>query len=186
MNEPPMNGPMNEPSTHEPSFRSLDYRDAQDGRILVELLDAYATDPMGGGEPLGDEARAHLVERLAELPHAFSIVGELRDGAGAVPVALANCFVTLSSFSARPVVNVHDLAVLDGYRGRGLGRGLLEAVEREARGRGARAITLEVLEGNRPARAAYERFGFVEYRMGGAADGAAGAALFRIKRLGAP
>ena len=170
---------MNEPSTNEPSFRPLDYRDAEDGRILVELLDAYATDPMGGGEPLGDEARAHLVERLAELPHAFSIVGELGDGAGAVPVALANCFVTLSSFSARPVVNVHDLAVLDGHRGRGLGRGLLEAIEAEARRRGAAKITLEVLEGNGPARAAYERFGFTEYRL----DGDAGAALFRQKVL---
>ena len=173
---------MNEPSTNAPSFRPLDYRDPEDARTLVELLDAYARDPMGGGEPLGDEAREHLVERLAMLPHAFSIVGELDGDA----VALANCFVTLSTFSARPVVNVHDLAVLDGYRGRGLGRGLLEAVEREARGRGARAITLEVLEGNRPARAAYERFGFTEYRMGGAADDITGAALFRIKRLGAP
>ena len=159
----------------DPTFRRLDYRDPADAATLVELLDAYARDPMGGGEPLGDEAREHLAARLAGLPHAFSLVGEI-DGR---PVALANCFVALSTFSARPIVNVHDLAVLDGHRGRGVGRALLGAVEAEARRRGAGKITLEVLEGNAAARAAYERFGFVEYRL----DDAAGAALFRQKVL---
>ncbi len=168
-------------------YRSLDYAHEQDARTLVRLLDAYARDPMGGGEPLGNEARDHLAERLANMPNAFSIVAELDgsvDGdasgeAGPVAVGLANCFVTLSTFAARPLVNIHDLAVVGGHRGLGIGRGLLEAVEAEARRRGACKITLEVLEGNRPARTAYERFGFAEYRL----DDAAGAALFRQKVL---
>ena len=169
------------------SFRLLDYRDPGDAATLVALLDAYARDPAGGGEALGEEARAHLAERLAERPDAFSIVGEVElegddDVAGAralEPVALANCFVTLSTFAARPIVYVHDLMVVESMRGRGTGRALLEAIEREARRRGAVKLTLEVLEGNAPARAAYERFGFVEYRL----DGGWGAALFRQKHL---
>ena len=157
------------------TFRLLDCGDPDDAATLVGLLDAYARDPTGGGVPLDPAVREVLPARLAALPHAFSIVGEI-DGEA---VALANCFVTLSSFSALPVVNVHDLAVLDGHRGRGTGRALLGAIEAEARRRGAGKITLEVLEGNAPARAAYERFGFGEFRLGGGL----GAALFRQKVL---
>ena len=159
----------------ETTFRLLDYADPGDATILVELLDAYARDPAGGGEPLGEAARSGLAERLAATGCAFSIVGEA-DGRA---VALANCFETLSTFAARPIVNVHDLVVVEGMRGRGTGRALLGAIEAEARRRGAIKLTLEVLSGNAPARAAYERFGFVEYRLG---DGW-GEALFREKRL---
>jgi ribosomal protein S18 acetylase RimI-like enzyme len=73
------------------------------------------------------------------------------------------------------VINVHDLMVSRAFRRRGIGRGLLTEVERIARERGACKLTLEVLDANHPARAAYAGFGFADYGLG--------AARFLEKRL---
>ena len=156
-------------------FALVDYTDPRDARELLALLDGYARDPMGGGEPLPALARERLAATLAGTPNAFSIIGR----AGGEPLALANCFTSLSTFACRPLVNVHDLAVAPGHRGRGVGRALLDAVEAEARERGACKITLEVLEGNAGARRAYERAGFVPYAL----DETIGTALFLQKPL---
>ena len=42
----------------------VDLADAAQAAAWLDLLDHYARDPMGGGEPLSAFARAHLVERL--------------------------------------------------------------------------------------------------------------------------
>jgi ribosomal protein S18 acetylase RimI-like enzyme len=76
------------------------------------------------------------------------------------PVGLAVCFRGLSTFRALPLLNIHDLAVLPPYRGKGIGRALLQAAEELARLQGCCRLTLEVLESNAGARALYRRFGF--------------------------
>ncbi len=53
-----------------------------------------------------------------------------------------------------------SVCVLPGYRGAGLGAGLVGAALTEARRRGLPALSLSVEEGN-PARRLYERLGFV-------------------------
>ncbi|MFM7379019.1 MAG: GNAT family N-acetyltransferase [Erythrobacter sp.] len=151
-----------------------DYRDARDAADVVALLDAYARDPMGGGEPLRDDVRARLVGDLAANPQAFSLLARLDDMA----VGLANCFMGYSTFAAAPLVNIHDLAVLPETRGHGVGKALMQAVEAEALKRGACKITLEVLSGN-PARHLYAREGYGDYQL----DPATGHALFWQKRL---
>lgn len=151
-----------------------DYADARDAADLVALLDAYARDPMGGGEPLRDDVKARLTEDLAANPQAFSLLARMDERA----VGLANCFMGYSTFAAAPLVNIHDLAVLPDTRGAGIGRALLAAVEAEALKRGACKITLEVLSGN-PARRLYARAGFGDYQL----DPATGHALFWQKRL---
>jgi ribosomal protein S18 acetylase RimI-like enzyme len=152
-----------------------DYADPRDGADLVMLLDAYARDPMGGGEPLCDESRAAVVPGLAATPGAFSLIARL-DGK---PVGLTNCFSGFSTFAAQPLVNVHDLAVLSGYRGRGIGGALLRAVEDEALRRGASKVTLEVLSGNERAKSLYLALGYGDYQL----DPEAGHALLWQKKL---
>jgi len=151
-----------------------DYRDTCDAADVVALLDAYARDPMGGATPLRDDVKARLPGDLAENPHAFSLLARL-DGTA---VGLANCFIGYSTFAAAPLVNIHDLAVLSGQRGKGIGSALLAAVETEALKRGACKITLEVLSGN-PARHLYAACGYGDYQL----DPEAGHALFWQKRL---
>jgi ribosomal-protein-alanine acetyltransferase len=56
---------------------------------------------------------------------------------------------------------VANLAVTETHRRRGAGARLLACLLDEARRAGARRVTLEVREGNAPARALYEKHGFV-------------------------
>lgn len=154
-----------------------DYCNPRHAAALVGLLDAYARDPMGGGEPLSEFARTHVVAALAEMPHAFSLLAF--DGEGDTrPVGLANCLLGFSTFACKPLVNVHDLTVAAAWRGRRIGERLLAQVEAEARARGACKVTLEVLSGN-PALRLYARSGFAQYQL----DPATGQACFMQKWL---
>ncbi|MBU7578901.1 MAG: GNAT family N-acetyltransferase [Porphyrobacter sp.] len=151
-----------------------DCRDARDASDVVSLLDAYARDPMGGGEPLAEAVKARLPGDLAANPFAFSLIARIDDEA----VGLANCFMGYSTFAAAPLVNIHDLAVRPEARGKGVGKALLAAIEAEALKRGACKVTLEVLSGN-PARRLYAREGYGDYQL----DPETGHALFWQKRL---
>lgn len=153
----------------------VDLARPEHARAVVELLDHYARDPMGGGQPLSRYAREHLVEALRGRPEYVGLLALERG----LPMGLANCFEGFSTFSARPLLNVHDLVVREGARGRGLAQALLGAAESEARARGCVKLTLEVLSENRRALAAYRRFGFRPYQL----DPSAGQALFFEKPL---
>ena len=153
----------------------VDYLNENDAKALVFLLDAYAQDPMGGGEALKQEATARLCADMARIPGAASFIAWL-DGQ---PIGLINCFEGYSTFKAKPLLNVHDIAVLDGYRGQGVGQALLQAAEAHALSRGCCKLTLEVLSGNAPAMSSYKRFGFEQYEL----DPAAGQAQFMQKWL---
>lgn len=159
----------------ELTVEPADYGDPLAAADILLLLDAYARDPMGGGEPLADDVRERLVPALAEQPGAFSLVARLEGE----PAGLANCFTGFSTFAARPLVNVHDMVVLPHLRGRGIGKALFAAIEDEARKRGACKVTLEVLSGNEVAKRLYPSLGYGDYQL----DPAAGQALFWQKRL---
>jgi ribosomal protein S18 acetylase RimI-like enzyme len=79
---------------------------------------------------------------------------------GERPVGLALCLLGFSSFRARPLLNIHDIAVVPQARGTGVGRELLAAVEEHARSCGCCKVTLEVRSDNARAMAAYRRAGF--------------------------
>lgn len=152
-----------------------DYADPTHARLLIDLLDAYARDPMGGGEPLRPEVRERLVPALAQRPTAFSVLAF----AGDRPAGLVNCFEGFSTFACKPLINVHDFVVLPGFRGQGVGQAMMDFVEGIAKERGCVKITLEVLENNHAARKLYRKCGFTDYQL----SAAAGNALFWQKYL---
>lgn len=143
------------------TIEKADYTSDRDGAALVALLDAYARDPMGGGERLDESVKERLAPALAAFPGAFTLIA--RDGDDAV--GLANCFTGFSTFKARPIVNIHDIAVATAHRGRGIGKALMNAVEGEAIARGACKVTLEVLSGNEPAKSLYASLGYSAYSL---------------------
>ncbi len=153
----------------------VDYRDAVHASALVDLLDVYARDPMGGGAPLSAAVLAKVVPALASSGCAFSWLAF----SGAQPCGLLNGFQTVSTFAALPVFNIHDIIVAPGFRRRGIARQLLAFAEASARKRGCCKLTLEVLEGNDSAQALYRELGFRGYSL----TPATGNALFWQKPL---
>ncbi|SEA48396.1 GNAT family N-acetyltransferase [Alkalimonas amylolytica] len=155
--------------------RPVNYRDPQQASQLVYLLNQYALDPMGGAEPLAEQVQAELVSKLAERSDTFSFIA-YEDGE---PVGLINCVEGFSTFAARPLLNIHDIAVVAASRGKGISTLLLKAAEQLAQARNCCKLTLEVLEGNTVAKASYQKFGFAGYEL----DPAMGQAVFWQKKL---
>ncbi len=158
-----------------------DYANPAHAKALIELLDAYARDPMGGGVPLPALVKQNLVAAMAERGQIFSVLAFAGDH-DSVPVGLANCVEGFSTFACQPLVNVHDLVVLPAYRGRGIAQKMLALVEEIALERGACKLTLEVLAGNQSATRLYRRVGFSAYQL----DPAMGTAQFLQKWLVEP
>lgn len=179
-----MSAPRNEPgtvngNTSMPSATleivEADLKRPDHQRMVVDLIDAYAMDPMGNGGPLPPRVKRDLIPGLHGHPTTLIWLA-LRSGEAA---GIAVCFVGFSTFAARPLINIHDLAVRPRWRGGGIGRRLLEAVEEKARGMGCCKVTLEVLANNHRAMRIYAAAGFAQAVYGG--EG--GAALFYAKHL---
>lgn len=146
----------------ETVIRQADYDDPVHVAGIVDVLDSYASDPIGGATPLSDDVRRRLVPELRRHPNSLVLLAF----AGQQPVGIAVCFIGLSTFQARPLLNIHDLAVVPGWRGRGAGRALLDEAEKQALGRGCCKLTLEVQEDNTPAMSLYKKVGFCDFVMG--------------------
>lgn len=157
------------------SIIQADYNNPQHSKDVVYLLNEYAKDPMGGGEPLSDVVRHNLIDTIVSLPYVFSVLCYIDNK----PAGLVNCIEGFSTFACAPVVNIHDVVVTSTYRGLGINAKMFEKVELIAKQRGACKLTLEVLEGNKPAQQAYIKAGFEGYEL----DPAMGKAMFWQKKL---
>ncbi len=144
-------------------------------RAIVDVLDSYASDPMGGGEPLAPTTRTSLVQELKSRDWIVTLLAL----SGAEPVGLLIAMEGFSTFQAKPLMNIHDVAVVPSMRGKGIGKQLFAALEEEARRRGCCKLTLEVLSGNERAIKVYQRLGFEPYAL----DPSAGTAQFWEKKL---
>ena len=133
-----------------------DLADPAHQAAIVDLLDMYCRDEFGDGKPLSAESRANLIPGLVKHGGARVYLAYEENE----PVGLALCFVGFSSFRAKPLINIHDIAVRPQVRGRGIGRQLLSAVEQDARALGCCKVTLEVRSDNVRAQGVYRAAGF--------------------------
>jgi len=154
---------------------NVDYCNDQQGKDLVMLLNAYALDPMGGGEALPEYVQQNLVATLAERNDFLTVLAYV-DGKAA---GIINCVEGFSTFKCKPLLNIHDCAVLKEYRGLGLSQKLFAEIEKIANERGYCKLTLEVLQGNTVAQNAYKKIGFSGYEL----DVKTGQAMFWEKVL---
>ena len=138
-----------------------DYRNPAHAQALIILLDEYASGPSGGGEPLPENVKAELIPTLQRTNHALSLLAFVGDE----PIGLLNAFETLSTFKAKPLINIHDIAVTENWRRKGVGRALILELENIARQRGCAKLTLEVLEKNLGAQVLYRELGFEGYQL---------------------
>ena len=138
-----------------------DYANAAQAQAIVALMDEYARGASGGGKALSEDVKSNLVTALAHYTSASTLLAYC-EGA---PVGLLNAFETLSTFSARPLINIHDVIVTELRRGRGIARMLFQSIEQHAVARGCCKLTLEVLEGNDNAQKLYRDLGFAGYSL---------------------
>ena len=138
------------------AIREADLADSAEGAGLVEVLDSYAREPGGQNAPLPADVRARLIPGLRAHPTALPLLAV----SGTRIVGAAVCVWGYSTFAARPLLNIHDFVVLPEFRGQGIGRQLLDDVERRARERGCCKLTLEVHESNEGAKRLYREVGF--------------------------
>lgn len=118
---------------------------------LVNLMNEYIGDTMGGGKPLTGRRALYLIDGLNNQPNAL-VLFAVYDGK---IVGLCNAFESFATFTVQKCINIHDLIVRKNYRGKGIGKKLLEEVINIADERECSKVTLEVREDNKVAQALY-------------------------------
>lgn len=161
---------------HRINIILVDYQNPTHRQDLVNQLIEYSADEMGGGNALKQETAEKSIHLLNQKSYAFSFLAYDHDHA----VGFANCFESVATFAGACSANIHDIAVSKSHRGLGIGKSLLAAIEAFASKQGYYKLTLEVLEGNTPARSLYQSFGFGAYEL----DPEVGTAVFWQKILG--
>jgi len=142
---------------------------------VIQLMNEYAQDPMGGGQALSSYTRENLIAEFRKRDNAHVILAFADDA----PAGLVIGFEGFSTFACRPLLNIHDVIVSTEHRGHGLCKQMFQAAEALALKLGCCKMTLEVLEGNTVAQAAYRSCGFAGYEL----DPRTGKAMFWEKKL---
>ena len=135
-----------------------DYSNPEHQKAVISLIDAYIQDEMGDGIPLSEQGKSDLIEGLKNHPKALVLLAETQG----IFSGMITAFENISTFTARPMINIHDVIVLKAYRRQGIGRSLMNALVEEAVKRNCSRITLEVRKDNLPAQNLYQDMGFYE------------------------
>ena len=138
------------------TISEADLSNPEDALAVLVLLQTYASDPMGGGQPIAPDVLEMLIPRLRTVDSRLVLLARLNGR----PAGLAIAFRVFSTFRAAPVLNLHDLAVHPDFRGQGVGRELLKKIELHATRTGCCRVTLEVRQDNEPAQKLYRSLGF--------------------------
>lgn len=140
----------------QPDLEICDFTNPLHCTKLCELIDEYIAHPMGGGEPLTNRQKLHLVDGLESHPNAIVLFVLHKEEI----VGVINAFINFSTFACQPMINIHDLFVSASYRKKGLGRKLLQGIEDIAHQLKCAKITLEVRKDNEAAQLLYYSEGF--------------------------
>lgn len=129
-----------------------DYSNPLHQKDIPLLVDIYARDPMGGGTPLSSYVKNNLVRELSKILSALSILAY----SNGIPVGLINCFEGFSTFTCKPLINLHDVIVRHEFREIGIFGKMLSKIEE---------IALEVLGNNETAQSTYRKHGYAPYQL---------------------
>lgn len=140
------------------SIMEADPADSRSLDDLLTVLNAYKSEGMGEGVPYSEQELTLLKGQFNSSPSVLVFLVYAGDAIAGASV----CFKTFSTFSAANVLNVHDLCILREFRGKGLGRGLMQAIIEKGRELLCSKITLEVREDNGIAQDLYKSLDFGE------------------------
>ena len=95
------------------------------GIAIIQLMNEYALDPMGGGKGLSEYVKQNLVSELAKRKTAHVILSFI-DGK---PAGLLIGLEGFSTFACKPLLNILDVMVSLPYRGQGLSKLLFQKAD---------------------------------------------------------
>jgi len=134
----------------------LNVRNAQksDATVIHQLIGELADFEKLRAEVNGsvEDLEQHL---FGAEPYARVLIAE----SGEQVAGFALYFFNYSTFLCKPGIYLEDLFVRPQFRGAGVGRALLDAVEQRARERGCGRLEWSVLDWNTRAKSFYEEFG---------------------------
>lgn len=141
----------------ETAFEYCDFTNPKHLEVLAQMINEYMADPMGDADELLDKKKQlRLVDGLANHPSCLCVF-ILLDGEIA---GVSTCFINFSTFQVKSYLYVHDLFIRSAYRGKGLGKKLLQELVNIAKERDYCKVTLEVRNDNRIALYLYRSMGF--------------------------
>lgn len=144
-------------------------------KSIVFLLNEYAKDLQGYNRSLPENVLKELIPEMSKIPTSIIYLASIESKY----VGMAICFLCFSTFYARPIINIHDFTVLKDFRKLGIGKKLVDAIEKKAIELNCCKLTLEVQEMNKNAIRLYEKCGFEKSIL----DESEGQALFFSKYL---
>ncbi len=133
-----------------------DFDNAEHTNKFTEMLNHYMEDPMGDAIPLNHNQQTLLLNELKANPKAFVLLLFYEDNI----VGFSTIFELFSTFKVKPYLYIHDFVIYGNYRGKGLGRGLMDGIVNMANQKNCCKITLEVRIDNYPAKKLYQNCGF--------------------------
>jgi ribosomal protein S18 acetylase RimI-like enzyme len=140
------------------NFEFCDFGNPDHLTALADLLNHYMEDPMGEHAPLTKLEQLRLVDGLANHPTAFVMFTCVENRF----VGLVTCFELFSTFQVKPYLYIHDVILLNEYRGKGLGKRMMEKLVDYCRQMNYCKMTLEVRSDNSVAQHLYRNMGFEE------------------------
>lgn len=132
-------------------FRGAETRDLP--RLVALIGELFAIETAFTVDPARQRAG---LEALLAAPNAHVLVAEVGDAV----VGLCTVQLTVSTAEGGPSGLIEDVVVDRAWRGRGIGRALLDEAERWAKGQGALRVQLLADQRNAPALAFYQARGW--------------------------
>lgn len=158
-----------------PVIQEADLNNTTHQNAIINLLNLYALDLQGYNKSLPGSVLKELIQGLKNMPTTLIFLAEVEQKF----VGMAICFFGFSTFHAKPIINIHDFAVIKDCRRNGIGTILINAIEAKARELNCCKLTLETQEKNLSAIALYEKTGFRKSTL----DESEGRTLFLSKYL---
>lgn len=142
--------------TAEIEILEADLSNAQHCEAVAQLVNVLALEAPPH-ESLSAEVLNEMPRGLQAFPTSLTLLAQVEDEFAGVAV----CYWGYSTFRAKPLINIHDVAVKPTHRRRGIARALMQEVENRARAKGCCKITLEVDQDNENAQRLYADLGFL-------------------------
>ncbi len=139
-------------------FELCDWQNREHTAAFVNLLNHYMADPMGNHPTLDENQQQKLITDLSKHGTAEVLLMKYQDEYA----GMSTIFTNYSTFNLKPYLYIHDVVVLDQFRGKGLGKRLMQELINISTNRAYSKITLEVREDNYAAQQVYKDLGFEE------------------------